>query len=105
MASQIRQTVVRVTELHRRLGQIIRRVVLSNEHFVIEKGGLPVVVLLSMSEYEQLIKDRKLAEFERFARALGEEAERQGLTEEQLMAELEEDKKATYREMYGEIPE
>jgi prevent-host-death family protein len=105
MASQIRRTVIRVTELHRRLGQIIRRVALSDEHFVIEKGGLPVVVLLSMPEYERLVRDRKLVEFERFARAVGEEAERQGLTEEQLMAELEEDKKAAYQEMYGEIPE
>lgn len=33
---------------------------------------------------------------------LGQEAERQGLTEEALMAELEEVKRQVYRETYGE---
>lgn len=102
MAYGIKQTVVRMTELHRQLGQVIRKVALSDEHFVVEKGGLPVAVLMSMAEYKRLVKDRRLKEFEQFARALGKEAERQGLTEEQLMAELEETKQKIYREMYGE---
>jgi hypothetical protein len=33
--------------------------------------------------------------------ALGQEAERQGLTEEQLMAELEEVKRQLFEETYG----
>jgi hypothetical protein len=43
-----------------------------------------------------------MADFEAFTGELGAEAERQGLTEEQLAAELDEDKQATYKEMYGD---
>ena len=101
MALRIKQNVVQITELHRQLGKVIREVVLSGEHFVVEKGGLPVAVMMSVPEYERLVIDWKLKEFNRLARAIGEEAERQGLTEEQLMSELEEDKKEIYREIYG----
>jgi prevent-host-death family protein len=100
VAQQIKRNVVRMTELHRRLSQVIRKVALSDEHFVVEKGGLPVVVMLSMSEYERLDKDWKLEEFERIARSFGEEAERKGITEEQLMTELEETKKEVYQDAY-----
>ena len=102
MAQKIKRNVVRMTELHRRLSQVIRKVALSDEHFVVEKGGLPVAVMLSMSEYERLDKDWKLEEFERIARSFGEEAELKGITEEQLMTELEETKKEVYQEAYGE---
>ena len=91
-----------MTELHRQLGQLIRKVARSDEHFVVEKGGLPVAVLMSMPEYERLIKDLKLKEFELLARAIGEEVERQGYTEEQLLAELEETKRKVYLEYYGD---
>ena len=74
---------------------------LSSNHFVVEKGGLPVAVLMSMQEYERLIKEKRLNQFEQLARSMAEEASSQGLTEEQLMAELEEDKRAVYKEMYG----
>jgi hypothetical protein len=43
-----------------------------------------------------------MADFEAFTGGLGAEAERQGLTEEQLAAEMEEDEQATYKEMYGD---
>ena len=104
MAERIKYSIIQVTELHRQLGKVIRKVALSDEHFVVEKGGLPVAVMMSMKEYERLVIDWKLKGFERLAKALGEEAERQGLTEEKLMAELEEDKRAIYEEIYGEEP-
>ncbi len=97
--------VVPITELHRRLGGIIRRVAINKEHIVVEKGGLPVAVLLSMAEYEELVKNWRVKEFEQLAREIGHEAARQGLTEEQLMDELEEDRRAVYRQRYGDIPE
>jgi prevent-host-death family protein len=101
MAERIKHNIIQVTELHRQLGKVIRKVALSDEHFVVEKGGLPVAVMMSMNEYERLIKERKLQEFERLTRMFGEEAERQGLTEEKLVEELEEDKREVYKEMYG----
>jgi hypothetical protein len=41
-------------------------------------------------DYKQWIRQSKLAHFERLSLAAGLEAERQGLTEEELEAEMEE---------------
>lgn len=102
MVAKSKLTVIQITRLHRQLGQIIRAVALSDEHVVIEKGGLPVAVMMSMNEYDRLITDRRLREHERLARSLGQEATREGLTEKQLLAKLEEDRQAIYRERYGQ---
>ena len=57
MTKRIRHYVIKITELHRRLGGVIREVALSDKHFIIEKGGLPVVVMMSMTEYEKFLKE------------------------------------------------
>ena len=44
---------------------------------------------------------RALAEHRELIRDLGQEAEKQGLSEERLLAELEEDKQAVYKDAYG----
>jgi prevent-host-death family protein len=73
LAQPIKWNVLRMTELHRQLGQVIRKVALSDEHFVVEKGGLPVAVMLSMSEYERLIKAWKRYNYEQLSFPLDEE--------------------------------
>ena len=52
-------------------------------------------------DYKQLIRQAKLARFERLSLAAGLEAERQGMTEEELEAEMEEIKGQLYQEIYG----
>jgi hypothetical protein len=52
-------------------------------------------------DYKQWIRQAKLARFERLSLAAGLEAERQGLTEEELEAEIEEIKERLYQETYG----
>ena len=52
MADKVKQPVVQMTMLHRQLGQVMREVYQGNEHVVVEKGGLPMVVMMSMREYE-----------------------------------------------------
>ena len=42
-----------------------------------------------------------LAAFNEFARNLGEEVERRGLTEEELLADLEETKREVFEERYN----
>ena len=42
-----------------------------------------------------------LAVFNEFARNLGKEVERRGLTEEELLADLEETKREVFEERYG----
>ncbi|MFV2045140.1 MAG: type II toxin-antitoxin system prevent-host-death family antitoxin [Anaerolineales bacterium] len=101
MAHEIKRNIIRITELHRGLGRIIRRVALSDDHFIVEKGGLPVAVLVSMKEYERLARDWNLEVFQRHARALGEEAEQLGITEQQLATDLKEDKEQIYKDTYG----
>lgn len=98
------QRTITATELRRNLSMIIRRLRRRREHTVIKRSGAPVAVILSMSEYEKLTKRRAAkAAFDDFARNLGREVEKSGLTEEQLLEELEETKREVFEERYGKI--
>ena len=68
-----------------------------------EKGQKPATVLLSKTEYEQLLRYKRLAVFDDFAREFGHEIAQRGLTEEELMAELEETKRDVFEEQYGQF--
>ena len=61
----------------------------------------PAVTLLTTAEYEQLLQYKRLAVFNEFTRQFGQEVERGGLTEEELMTELEETKREVVEEQYG----
>jgi prevent-host-death family protein len=95
--------VVTASDLQRASGQVLKRVAVDKEHLVIERAGYPVAVILSYEEYEQLMRTQALEAHRELTIALNQEAERQGLTEEQLAAEIEEDKKAIFQEMYGTL--
>jgi prevent-host-death family protein len=88
---------ITATEAKNRFGEVIRRVYKNGETLVVERSGLPVVVIMSVHKYRATNEQY----FVRFSRQLGRVAERQGLTEEQLLRELEEDKQAVYQEVYG----
>jgi prevent-host-death family protein len=99
------------TKAHRDFADLIRRTYSGKEHFIVERGGLPVVAIISMTEYEELMqererhgqdKERRIKQFRAAARAIGEEVAKSGLTEEQLIAELEKDKQDIYEEYYGD---
>jgi prevent-host-death family protein len=99
------------TQAHRSFGELIRRVFSGKEHFIIERDGLPVAVMLSMSEYEQVMeereqqkqdRERRLEQFREASRAIGEEIQKSGLTEERLMEILEEERQRLHEEGYGE---
>ncbi len=96
------------TKARRQFGALIRRVFSGKEHFVVENDGLPVVVIISMQEYQELLQERerqeaRLRRFRESARAIGEEFERQGLTEEDAEALVEEAREQLYREQHGNI--
>jgi prevent-host-death family protein len=74
LAQPIKQNVLHMTELHRQLGQVIRKVALSDEHFVVEKGGLPVAVMLSKPEYDRLVKESKRNQVEQLSLPLEDES-------------------------------
>ena len=94
------------TKVRRNFGDLIQRTYSGREHFIVEKGGLPVVVIISMAEYKNLMKERERREtrvkrFEKLAREIGAEFERQGITEEQMMASLEETRERLFQERHG----
>ena len=88
---------ITATEAKNRFGEVIRRVYKNGETLIVERGGLPVMAIVPMQEY-QMSREQY---FVGLSRQLGRVAERQGLTEDQLLQELEEDKQAVYRETYG----
>jgi len=92
---------ITATEARVHFGEVIRRAYTEREPVVVEKDGIPVVVILSIPQYEQLLRETRLARFERLSRAAGLEAERQGLTEEQVEQEMEEIRERGHREGYG----
>ncbi|MGQ9467085.1 MAG: type II toxin-antitoxin system Phd/YefM family antitoxin [Anaerolineae bacterium] len=92
-------TVISATEAKNRFGEVIRRVYRNGETFIVERDGLPVVVIMPVQRYR--MAEQHLMEF---SRLVGQAAEREGLAEEQLLQELEEDRRAVYRETYGAGP-
>jgi len=100
----VKKAVIAASELHQAAGKALKRVALLNELLVVERDGYPIAVLMSFHEYEDLMRLRALAEHKELTRRLGQEAEKQGLTEEQLMAEIKEDKSAVYKDTYGAKP-
>jgi prevent-host-death family protein len=89
------------TQARIHFGEVIKRAYRDGEHVIVEKDGIPVVVILSVPEYEQLLRELKLVRFEQASRVAGLEAEQQGLTEEQLKQEMETIKERLYRQAYG----
>lgn len=86
---------ISATEVHRHFSDLIRRAVIEKERFLVEKDGLPVMVMLSVDDYVALIQDQprtaeeKLRRFEANARAIGEEFAQLGLSEEEMLEQLD----------------
>ncbi len=97
-----RQAVIKATEGHRAFGKLLKRVYGSDEHLIVERDGFPMAVLMSYQEYENLTRQRAILAFEEFSQALGRDLEKLGLTEEQILADLETEKQALYQEKYGQ---
>lgn len=94
------QSTISATQARMRFGEIVKRAYVSQEQVVVEKDGIPVVVILSFPYYEQLLREIKLARFEHVSRVAGLEAEREGLTEEKLEREMDEIRERLYQETY-----
>ena len=101
LAQEKAQSTISATQARVHFGEIIRRAYVNQEQVVVEKDGIPMVVILSFPYYEQLLREVKLARFERLSREAGLEAERAGLTEEQLEQEMEAIRERFHREARG----
>lgn len=97
------------TNAQRQFGDVLRRAYADKEHIVIEQNGLPLVVMISISEYEVLMADHgqavaREARAREFGRLLAAEAEERGITEEKLMEDMKEVRKEVYKKRYGNPP-
>jgi prevent-host-death family protein len=90
------------TEVRNHFGKFLKQVHRGDEHIVVEKAGIPVAALISMKEYEQFRRWLSKQLLTDLGRRMGAEAQRQGLTEEQLIEMMEEDREAVYQERYGQ---
>jgi prevent-host-death family protein len=52
-------TVITATELQQKSGQILRRIFQDREHFIIERGGYPIAVVIPVQDYSQSISGRE----------------------------------------------
>lgn len=97
------QRIVTTTEMRRDFSLVVRRLNKRREHALIQSKGAPVAVLLSVTEYDDFMRYKRLVVFEKFTREFGKEIEKQDLSEEELMAKLEETKREVFRERYAKL--
>ena len=95
------QRTITATEMRRNFGAVIRRMRRRHEHTIIQSSGESVAVLLPMAEYERLMTSERLAALDDLTRNLGRAVEQHGLSEKELMAELEQTKRQVFEERYG----
>ncbi len=50
--------IVSATEAKNKFGEIIKHAYASDEHLIVEKSGIPVVAIIPMADYQQLIGTR-----------------------------------------------
>jgi prevent-host-death family protein len=108
MSSEIPQRVtLRSTEVQRNFREVVNRAGSGQEHIIVERDGLPVIVMLSVAEYQSLMRERELRaqrrqQLEATARRIGRAMERRGLSEEEALAQLDTTQQDLYDERYGQ---
>jgi len=106
------EEVINSTTFQRDFRNIAQKVHSGEAHYIVKISGLPVMAVIPIEEYKELIqeredqdeeRERKTREFYELVRPFGEELERRGISEEDLMAQLEKDKAAVYEKYYGDL--
>src|SRR3989339_518349 len=52
--------IVNATEAKNRFGELIKHAYLEDEHLIVKRGGIPVVAIVPMADYERLISSEDL---------------------------------------------
>jgi prevent-host-death family protein len=92
---------VNATEARQHFGKLIQRAYSGGEHLVVEKNDLPVVVILSVKDYEELRQIAALQNLQNLSRSLSGEAKAQSLTPEKLEEKIEQTNREIFQELYG----
>jgi prevent-host-death family protein len=88
------KNVVGATEVRNHLGKFLSQVYRGEEHLVVEKGGIPVAAIIGMREYEKFQQWLASELINKLGPKLNAVAQQQGLSEEELLALMEEDRDA-----------
>lgn len=94
---------LRSTDVQRHFKDVVNRAGSGREHIIVERDGLPVIAIISMAEYDALMRERERQQerFERAARAIEEKVGELGMSEEELMQHLELTRQRLYDERHG----
>ncbi len=89
--------VVSATEARIRFGEVMRRAVESREPIIVERGGKSHVVVLSVDEYERLLKNQDQGDWQELVRQARAQiktdlANRQLPPSEELLRKIREDR-------------
>src|SRR5215204_6346213 len=95
LSEKPQRVTLRSTDVQRNFRDVVNRAGSCHEHIIVERDGLPIIVMISLAEYQLLMRERehreeRLKRFEATARRIGQEIERRGLSEEEVLAQLEE---------------
>lgn len=60
MTSKRMVRTVSATEAKNRFGTIIKQAYAADEHLIVERGGIPVVAIVPIQDYERLIAEEEL---------------------------------------------
>ena len=95
--------IIPATEVRNNLGKLLNQVHRNQQHLVVEKLGIPVAAIISIKDYEQYRRMYAAHQLTVLGRRAGAEAERKGLTEDQLHKELEGTRQTVLRESYPDL--
>ena len=90
------------TEVRNNLGSLLNRVHRGQEQLVVEKLGIPVAAIISIKDYEHYRRLLVQEHHRKLGQNLAEVVEAEGITEQELVAEMEEERRAIYEEIYGD---
>jgi hypothetical protein len=103
------QVVVSLDQINTQFASVMARAASGKERFVVKQDD-EAVVIVSKQEFDELLRIReqqkrdtqnRLKRFQQAARAIGEELERRGISEEDLLNTLDDSKKVVYQRYYG----
>ena len=92
---------IKATDARIHFGDLLKRAFKGEEHFVVEKDGLPIAVIISMADYENYRRALALENLKKLNQELNKEVIARGITEKQLIKDVEKTKHEVFEEQYG----
>lgn len=103
------QVVVSFDQINTQFASVMARAASGKERFVVKQDD-EAVVIVSKQEFDELLRIReqqekdtqnRLKRFQQLAREIGTDFEKRGLTEEEVMEQLDKTRQHLFEERYG----